>query len=219
MDRRTFLKGLGALATVPILGKYIKLAGLGTKAASGIQTIKNTATQMPDWFPAFVSKMKSNAPERVDADMFQYTSKDLPGVTMTERMDGEIYIEGKNAYDQGFNITYEAPKVLEDGTKFRGSFEATDSKPFWSGPDSMDFEGEVVEHVDEILGGDAAKLKRWTTGEKSLTQGEKTVDKAETMFQSQLDDYGEYADGGLTKTVPPAKGPMSEGVASLFERR
>lgn len=219
MDRRTFLKGIGALATVPIIGKYFKLAGLGTKTATGIQTIKNTATQMPEWFAAFVSKMKSTAPERIDADMFQYKSKDLPGVTLTETADGKIMVEGKNAYDQGFEINYEAPKYLEDGTKFKGSFEAVDSKPHWSGPDAWEFDGQVVEHVDEILGGDAAKLKRWTTGEKGITEGERTVDKAETAFQSQLDDYSGYADGGLTKTIPPVKGPMSEGVASLFERR
>jgi len=28
-----------------------------------------------------------------------------------------------------------------------------------------------------------------------------------------------YADGGLTSTVPPAKGPDSQGVETLFRRR
>ena len=32
-------------------------------------------------------------------------------------------------------------------------------------------------------------------------------------------EYMDLANGGLTKTVPPAKGPDSQGVESLFRRR
>jgi len=36
-------------------------------------------------------------------------------------------------------------------------------------------------------------------------------------IQMRLQSAGLYANGGLTNTVPPARGPMSEGVASLFK--
>jgi hypothetical protein len=38
------------------------------------------------------------------------------------------------------------------------------------------------------------------------------------QMTSNLAAYG-YKDGGLTDTVPPKQGPMSEGVASLFKNK
>lgn len=225
MSRRTFMKGLGALATLPLVGKYFKLVGAGSKAAEGIQTIKNTATAMPEWFGAFVSKMKRNIPERVDADLYEYSDEALPGVKMYERADGEIFVEGKNYYDQPYEIKYEPPKTLEDGTRFRGEFDANEGRPRMTDPDGgYEVEMEYLDDLDDMMGG-SRELQEFATGKKigKELQGEYNISRAESMADAARkgEDYasGGYVNTDLTKTIPPARGPMSEGVASLFERR
>ena len=52
MDRRGFLKLMGGLATLPVLGKFFK----GAKVASKVVPLKGTTTTMPTWFPDLVDK-------------------------------------------------------------------------------------------------------------------------------------------------------------------
>ena len=52
MDRRTFMKIMGGLATLPILGKFIKPI---TKAAP---VVKETVSKAPDYFFALIDKIK-----------------------------------------------------------------------------------------------------------------------------------------------------------------
>ena len=52
MDRRTFMKIMGGLATLPILGKFVKPI---TKAAP---VIKETVSKAPDYFFALIDKIK-----------------------------------------------------------------------------------------------------------------------------------------------------------------
>ena len=52
MDRRTFMKIMGGLATLPILGKFIKPV---TKAAPAV---KEAVTKAPDYFFALIDKIK-----------------------------------------------------------------------------------------------------------------------------------------------------------------
>ena len=56
--RRTFIKGLGALAVLPIVGKYFKL---GPKVLERASTYTGPAIEkikgMPEWFPGLVKKL------------------------------------------------------------------------------------------------------------------------------------------------------------------
>jgi hypothetical protein len=52
MDRRTFMKIMGGLATLPILGKFVKPI---TKAAP---VVKETVSKAPDYFFALIDKIK-----------------------------------------------------------------------------------------------------------------------------------------------------------------
>ena len=90
---------------------------------------------------------------------------------------------------------------------------------------------------DEALS-DLEKVEKITTGKiKNLTEAEKRSSQRKNYFDSPYDDISnrypepdidyDYADGGiasfayggLTKTVPPAKGPDSQGVETLFIKR
>ena len=48
--RRTFLKIMGGIASLPIVGKLFK------PAAPLVKKLSNTSTVMPDWFPNFIDK-------------------------------------------------------------------------------------------------------------------------------------------------------------------
>ena len=86
MDRRTCMKILGGLATLPILGRYFKGA---EKAAPVVEKVAETATQAPTYFFDLVSKIKtfgkkskSGPSDRIDE--YSYTGKNGDQYTLTE---------------------------------------------------------------------------------------------------------------------------------------
>ena len=88
MDRRGFLKLMGGLAALPIVGKFFK----GAKVASKVVPLKGTTTAMPAWFPDLVDKfVAKGVGKKIDQDLMEYTTKDLPGIKMTKHDDGKIY--------------------------------------------------------------------------------------------------------------------------------
>jgi len=226
MNRRTFLKLLsGILASSPALFQMLVKAEKTGLTQEGIKMLKKTTTEMPEWLPAFIEKIKNKGKGvEIDEKVFMYTDESLPGVKVTEDVGEQRYlIEGDNEYGQKFEMEYEAPKTLEGGEKFSGEFTASDSVPVHADPDgNVDFDGQVVDSVDEILGGDAGRIETYTTGESRDTQGQKIVDQSEAKIDAMKDeidiDEG-FKDGGLTNTIPPKRGPMSEGVESLFRTR
>ena len=57
MDRRTFLKIMGGLASIPILGKFFKGAKVASKAAPVAEKMVGTSTQPPTYFLKLVDKI------------------------------------------------------------------------------------------------------------------------------------------------------------------
>ena len=58
MDRRTFLKLMGGVASIPIVGKYFKWAKPLTKARNiASKTVFSNAKGMPVWFPSLVKRV------------------------------------------------------------------------------------------------------------------------------------------------------------------
>jgi hypothetical protein len=57
MSRRTFLQGLGALAALPVVGKYFKFAKPAAKVADLTQVPIRIAEGMPEWFKPLVNRV------------------------------------------------------------------------------------------------------------------------------------------------------------------
>jgi len=60
-SKRNFMKILGGLASLPIVGRFFdiaKEAPVAKKFFTEIQQLKNTTTQMPEWFPTFLNKFR-----------------------------------------------------------------------------------------------------------------------------------------------------------------
>jgi hypothetical protein len=218
MDRRGFLKLMGGLAALPIVGKFFK----GAKVASKVVPLKGTTTAMPAWFPDLVDKfVAKGVGKKIDQDLMEYTTKELPGIKMTKHDDGRIYVEGLNDYSRGYDIEYQPPgyELLDETTgkavKTKGNFTASEEVPVNMDPSgNVDFDGEILESVDDILTSDARTMEEFATGRKisfkeKKYKGESRVGEAEVRLENEADAYAErmaeeadeFASGGLAKLL------------------
>ena len=85
-----------------------------------------------------------------------------------------------------------------------------------------------VERLEKIATGkikDVKKIEQRAKGRKMVEESpyEDIMNRYPDPIEQDIDyaDGGlaSFANGGLTKTVPPAKGPDSQGVETLFRRR
>ena len=213
--RRNFMKLMAGLASLPVVGKLFK----GAKVADKIVQLKNTTTSMPAWFPDLVDKfIAKGVGKKIDEDLMEYTTKDLPGIKMTKSDDGRIYVEGQNDYGRTYDMEYQPPgyEVIDEKTgkavKTKGDFMAQEEVPVNVDPDgNADFDGEILESVDNILSSDARVMEEFATGKKikEMKRGEFEVGKAESMVDAARkgEDFatggrvGMLAGGGVLKTI------------------
>ena len=202
LSRRAFLKLLGA-GTATAAAAKTGILGLlkGKKAATvaKIVPLKGTATTMPTWFPDLVDKMMVRGiGKKIDQDLIEYTTKELPDVTMARQADGKIKIQGKNAYKEDYFIEYEPPgiEILDEASgksvKTKGSFEAVETEYRQISPDDYDIDGVTVDDLDELLGGSSNQLEGFAKGKTRFTKtrGQTRVDEAEARGASSKAEYG-----------------------------
>jgi len=162
--------------------------------------------------------------------------------TKIEYPDGKIEIQADiegGAYGRPFELHYTPPKADMDVTtgkpiKEPGDFSIVEQRPKsdYTDPGQFEFDYEAVS-TDEALS-NIEKVEQITTGKiKNLKEAEARATQRKNYDTNPYDDISnrypepDYADGGiasfayggLTKTVPPAMGPDSQGVESLFRRR
>ena len=214
--RRNFMKLMAGLASIPVLGKFFKPAA---KVAKTVVPLQNTTTVMPAWFPKFVDKViDKGVGTKIDADIMKYEVKELPGIQVTKHDDGRIYVEGQNDYSRSYDIEYQPPgyEVVDyksgKAVKTKGDFTASEEVPVNMDPDgNIDFEGEILEEVGDILTSDGRVMEEFATGTKlkTSTRGESRVGQAEVAAENAADDAAEraameadeFASGGLAKLL------------------
>ena len=174
--------------SLPFVSKFVGKSDL----AKPVVKLSGTTTNMPDWFPDFVNKMMfSTGGKKIDADLMEYTTPELPGVKMTRSDEGQIIVEGKNAYGEPYEIIYRPPgyELVDETTgkavKIPGEFKASDTQFRRVGPEGDDFDVdfEVVDDVEQILGGDSTALEGFAkgTGKSKYTQGQRNLDAADAI--------------------------------------
>ena len=171
--RRTFLKAAAGIASIPILGKFFK------PAAPLVKKLANSNTVMPDWFPNFVDKFVGRSiGKKIDADLIEYTNPDLPNIKLTRKDDGSILVEGKNEFNEAYNITYEPPgyELIDETTgkavKTKGEFEAVEGRHVALGPEDYDTDAFYADDLDELYTRDIADMEKYTTGDVTQTRRE-----------------------------------------------
>ena len=197
--RRLFLKLMTGIMALPIVPKFMRQADV----AKPIVKLANTTTTMPDWFPDLITKvMFKSSGKKVDADVMLYEVKELPGIKIYKQGDGKIRVEGTNQYGKEYQIDYEPPGyelVDESGKSFKtkGDFSASEDVPVSSDPDgNMDFDVEVLDDLDQILGSDTRIMEEFATGKtvEKMKSGEFAVGKAEADLERAAEEAAEYYD-------------------------
>ena len=197
--RRLFLKIMGGIASLPIFSKFLGKS----EVAKPIVKVAGSSTKMPDWFPTMINKvMFGGTGKKVDADLTIYEPKELPGITIGRYDDGRVFVEGKNEYGKSYSIEYEPPgyELIDEKTgkavRTKGEFRAEEEVPVNVDRDgNADFDVEVLEDLDQILGSDTRAMEEFATGKKvkGMKSGEFSVGKAEAEADAarDLDDFYE----------------------------
>ena len=207
-SKRNFMKIMGGLASLPILGRFFKI---GEKAAPIIDAVKTEAAKgKPEWFDALVNKVIRMGEDVTD----RFATVDRETVNQIDIADGETIRVYRNVDEGTVRVEYESPDNMGEGSvdlvykkplpdegdpSPSANFYATELEPrgIRSGPDDYDieFDGEnYAENVDELMS-DTTKLKEFATDKKrtikELIESKKKTDKTKAMNESTL-EQAEY---------------------------
>jgi hypothetical protein len=201
MNRRTFLKLLGGLAAIPIIGKIIK----PLKTVKGVKNVPIIKTDdvagKPEWFDQLVNKVIIEGDDVTKRfatgerqSIHQKTLDDGSVVRVTEDVDdGAVRVEYESEANVfGDTVQLQYKKSLPDQGDPRPSAEFTtaESGPVGRryGPDDYEIEVDEVGGTSiKDLDSDVSKLKEYATGKgptmKEIVQNKKRKDKAKRITE------------------------------------
>jgi hypothetical protein len=178
MTRRTFLKILGGVVSIPILGKIFKpiKTAVGVKEVPVILTDK--VAGKPEWFDALVNKVILEGDEVTKkfatGERQIVHSKDLGDgttVRVTQDMDqGAVRVEydsADNVFEDTVQMEYKKPLPDEGDPSPSAEFTTAESGPVGRqvGPDDYDMDIDEVGGTSiKDLDSDVSKLKEYATG-------------------------------------------------------
>jgi hypothetical protein len=169
-------------------------------------------------------------------------------ITLTEnKITGNITIESNygGVADSPFELSYRPPKIDIDATtgkviKEPGDFSVIENRPKPDYNDIGNIEFDYDNFDIDSAYSDLERLEKIGTGKiKNTKKAAERASGREMIEKSPYDDImnrypdpdindpydyangglASFANGGLTETVSPVRGPMSQGVESLFRRR
>ena len=171
-SRRTFIKGVSALAMLPIVGKYFKLAKPAAKAVGQytgpvIEKIKGL-----EWVQFLAKRLWDEGADVTETAARQEreivrrgTLESGDDVDMVYNLDsGDVRFEvspvkGSNqtsggAYNDPYSLDYKAPQVIDEGkqagTKIKSQIEVAESTPRQVSPDDVELDGDYASVDDAI---------------------------------------------------------------------
>ena len=217
MNRRTFLKLLGGLASIPIIGKIVK----PLKTVKGVKNVPIIKTDnvpgKPEWFDQLVNKVIIEGDDvtkklaTVEREIV-HTKKinDTDEVTVYQDLNTDsVRVEYKspdNMMEETVDLSYK--KTLPDEGSPKGSTEFEASEMGFvgraDGPDDYFIDAEPVGGQSiKDLDSDVSALKEYATGQKptmkEIVQNKKRKDKAQRIteggedeMQAVIDRQGEF---------------------------
>jgi hypothetical protein len=221
-SRRAFIKGVSALAMLPIVGKYFKLAAPATKAVGQytgpvIEKIKGL-----EWVQFLAKRLWDEGADVTETAARQEreivkrgTLESGDDVDMVYNLDsGDVRFEvspvkgsrqtSGGAYNDPYSLDYKAPQVIDEGkqagTKIKSEIEVAESRPVQTDPETVELDGDYAS-VDDAIS-DLTELEAFA--KKKLT---KEIHKAKgtkpknVVPDPDLPDYPEpdlddFASGG-----------------------
>ena len=210
MNRRTFLKLLGGLASIPIIGKIVK----PLKTVKGVKNVPIIKTDnvpgKPEWFDQLVNKVIIEGDDvtkqlaTVEREIV-HTKKinNTDEVTVYQDLNtNSVRVEYKspdNMMEEPVDLSYK--KTLPDEGNPRGDvdFEVTESGFVGraDGPDDYFIDAEEVGGQSiKDLDSDVSALKEYATGKKptmkEIVQKMKRKEKVKKLNEGDLDAQSDY---------------------------
>ena len=171
-SKRLFLKGVGALSLIPILGKYFKLTAPATKAAaqytgpvleglsSKLKWVQLLAKRLWNEGEDVTEKVATAERQIVKRGTLESGDKvDMVYDVNTKDVHFEVASKGgfdsaSGAYEQGYQLGYRAPQVIEEGKqagkKTKAEVEVAESRPHQVTPEDVELEGDVTTVEDAV---------------------------------------------------------------------
>ena len=211
--RRNFLKLMGGLASIPILGKYFKLAKPATKVMTALE--KSNAVGMPKWFPSLVNKVmkegKDVSKQYATTERVIVKQAELPNsktkvlveqdlttgnTTVDVGLDKHGWVDGYHGQPVRLHLkkgewiepqVSKTGKVKKKAVKTKDEFDVEEAE-FTGDAESVKYEESSFEKFGKH-GSDFSEVEKYATGKVTKT---KPSIKAERAHWEP-----DYAKGGL----------------------
>jgi hypothetical protein len=236
MNRRTFLKLLGGLVSIPIIGKIVK----PLKTVKGVKNVPIIKTDnvpgKPEWFDQLVNKViiegddvtkKLATVEREIVHTKKINNTDEVTVyqdlnTNSVRVE---YRSPNNMMEEPVDLSYKRTPPDEGAPRGDVEFEATEMGYVGraDGPDDYFIDAEEVGGRSiKDLDSDVSALKEYATGKKQtlkeFIQSKKRKDKVKKLNEGDLDAQSDYITARQGDYVPDPGDPdfASGGIARML---
>ena len=160
MNRRSFIKGLIALASAPAIGKYVNVF----KTEGAREGIEQVASQGVDFFNSVIKKVMDEGNLVNESDRIQtYKHPDRPDINVEVDLgsgSSSVYFDT----DQGTKAGAELVKDIEVGPGYTELLENEEVYKTGAG-------GEVYKDVDEQITGGITNLEKFLKGKKGFAAG------------------------------------------------
>jgi hypothetical protein len=209
-SRRAFIKGVTALAALPIVGKYFKWAKTSKGVSSTAPIIQKTAG-MPEWFPGLVKKLWNEGDDVTKQMAYgerqvvkRGTLEGGDEVDMIYNMDtGDVsisvnpkkgnYETTSGAYNKEYSL--DLKKGLADettkGKKPPDEFSVGELEPRQMGPDDVELDGTMTT-VDDAFS-DLTELEAFAKNKTTKQIHKKKGTKPKDVFPHwEPPDYDPY---------------------------
>jgi hypothetical protein len=206
MDRRSFIKGLIALASAPAIGKYVNV--FKTKGAQ--EGIEQVASQGVDFFNMVIKKVMDEGNLINESDRIQtFKHPDRPDINVEVDLgsgSSSVYFDT----DQGTKAGAELVKDIEVGPGYTELLENEEVYKTGAG-------GEVYKDVDEQITGGITNLEKFLKGKKGFAAGGRVgmfrggVPKGlEAALRAIMGKFGDDAITTADKAPQPGKTTQEE---------
>jgi hypothetical protein len=226
MSRRGFLKIMGGLAALPVVGKFFKFAKPAAKVADLTSVPIKNADGMPSWFKPLVNRVIKEG----DDVTKKFATKEREIVHVKKLDDGDdVYLhqdldtgsirveyQGKGSFGEGpIQLEYKPGEVIptkKGSVKEKDSFTASEDDYYaqTTSPDGdfdIEFTENIVNKVDDLYS-DTSKLKEFATGKK-LTIKEISESMEKRNYIKEVD---ENPNDHAFRNTPEYDGPYDDEI-------
>ena len=201
-SKRKFMKLLAGIASIPFVGKYLKLAEPASKV--GIMATEGAKLGV-EKLMMLINKIKklgtSDKPRQ---------TQDLQEVTIYKGKDGSEYELVEDLATGDVRVTKDKPGIQMGGDKAYDVIEDRSSFTIKKGRADETTKGKKPpDEYDE--------MQEVPSRDGTFDDFDDVSDQTIKEIDDELNIKKGFYKGGLTDTTPPKRGPMSQGIAEAYQ--